>query len=60
MKDSQNRRINVRVTEKDLYILGYLRDKLGLSTYKLAKEAIEEHYFSLVKQAENNYILQKK
>ena len=60
MKEKQDKRINVRITKKDLYILSYLKKKLGLSTYKLIKIAVENYYFSFIKQAEYDYESGKK
>ena len=60
MKERKTKRFDVRVSEKDLDILKILKARLGLSTYDIAKKAIESYYFSIIKQEECNENLLKK
>lgn len=59
MKERKTKKISVRVTDKDSYILRYLQDKLNLSLHEIIMKAIGERYFPYVKQAEHEYFLRK-
>jgi len=55
MKERKTKRVEIRITDEDKYILKFLRKNLGLGTYDIVMNAIRNQYFTFVKQAENNY-----
>lgn len=59
MNEKKIKRIEIRITEKDKYILKYLRKHFGSGTYDIIMNAVRDKYFVQVRQAENDYNLLK-